>query len=89
VEAAAQPGSAPAVPRKLGSQQASVKMIAPRPSAMAANCTARVTPKAVPVTVPVSSSPSSAPTPMVGAAASPTTNTKPPDTGCASAEITR
>ena len=56
---------------------------------MAPNWTARVTPKAVPVTAPVSSSPSSSPTVVDGAGASPTTNTKPPETGCESAEITR
>ena len=56
---------------------------------MLANCTARATPNAVPVTGPASSSPSSSPTVVAGAGASPTTNTKPPDTGCESAEMTR
>ena len=56
---------------------------------MAPNWTARAAPKATPVTGPARSSPSRSATGVAGATPSPATNTKPPDTGCESAEMTR
>ena len=87
VEAACHAAPAPAT-RSAGGQHTSANSTAPRPSAIAANCTARTAENAVPVTGPLSSSSRSA-TVVAGAVASPTTNTKPPEIGCESAEITR
>ncbi len=59
------------------------------PIAIAPYCTARTTANAVEVTGPASLPCSSSSTVFAGALASPTVNTKPPDTGCESAEMTR
>ena len=62
----------------------------PSPSAIAPYSTARATPNATEVTGPACWSPSRSATLAAGAAASsPTLKTKPPLTGCESAEMTR
>ena len=83
-------GGAPGRPRASpGAQAHSRKISAPSPIAIAPYCTARTTANAVEVTGPASLPCSSSSTVFAGALASPTVNTKPPDTGCESAEMTR
>ena len=88
--APAQRGSAPAVARSPGSQTRISTASTPSASAIAPYSTARATPNATDVTGPAFWSPSRSATLADGAAASsPTLNTKPPLTGCESAETTR
>ena len=75
--------------RRAGRQQAKKKINAPRPRAIAPYWTPRATESALFVMRPVPPPASSWSSDCAGAAASPTVNTKPLETGCPSAETTR
>ena len=78
-----------APPMPSGAHAHSRNTSAPSAIAIAPYWTARTTANAVEVTGPASLPWSSSSTVFAGALASPTVNTKPPDTGCESAEMTR